>query len=66
MNNIKKSIEKYYIINNNIWKNYNEKKRNYYRFKNVNNINKIKENKIIEDIREIIKEKDMKKKFNEI
>ena len=66
MNKIKKSIEKYYIINYNIWKNYDIKRRNYYTFKNVNNINKIKENRIIEDIREIIKEKDMKKKMNEI
>ena len=30
------------------------KKRNYYTFKNFNNINKLTENKIIEDIREII------------
>ena len=57
LNNIKKSIEKYYIINYNIWKNYDMKKRNYYTFKNVNNINKLRENKIIEDIREIINEK---------
>ena len=59
--NIKLSIEKFYIINDNIWNNYNVNKRNFETFKNANNINNIINNIIIKDIREITNKKDIKK-----
>ena len=64
--NIKMSIEEYYIINENILKNYDIKKRNYEIINNINNINNITNNIIMRDIKDIINEKDIKIKFSKI
>jgi len=66
LKNIKINIEKYYIINNDILNNYNNKSRNYKIFNNLNNINNVNNNIIIKEIREIINENNICNKFNRI
>ena len=66
LNNIKENIEKYYIIYNNILNNYNIKNRNYQIFYNLNKINNIYDDKIINDLKDIINENNINKKFNKL
>ena len=63
LKNIKNNIEKYYIIYDTLINKYNMRKRNYQIFYNINNI----DNSIImNDLKEIIYEKNISDKFNKI
>ena len=63
LNKILNNVEIYYKINKEMIDNYDNKKRNYYILKNINEL-KDKNKNIMKDINEIIKENDINKKFN--
>ena len=63
LNKILNKIELYYIINKGIINNYNCKRINYYILKNINEI-KDNNNNIIQNLKSIVEENDLNKKFN--
>ena len=68
LKNLKDNIEKFYMIFDNILNNYdiNNSNRNYQILYNLNIINNINDNKIINEIKEIINENNIVYKFNKI
>ena len=65
LNNIVNNIDLYYKINENIFNNYEDNKRNYYVLQNLNEFKKNNKN-IIEDFNGIIREGNYINKFNEL
>ena len=66
LNLIKSSIQKYYMIIDNLLNNYNIQNRNYQIFSNINNIININNSKIVKDLHNIINESNLTEKFNKI
>ena len=65
LNNIVNNIDLYYKINENIFNNYENNKRNYYFLQNLNEFKNNNKN-IIEDLNVVIKEGNYINKFNEL